>query len=29
MTNEIKELQTYLAGDMLHKAQFEYRKEQK
>ena len=29
MTNEVKELQVYLAGDMLHKAQFEYRKKQK
>lgn len=29
MTNEIKDKVCYLCGDMLHKAQFEYRKQQK
>ena len=29
MTNEIKDKVCYLCGDMLHKAQFDYRKQQK
>ena len=29
MTNEIKDKVCYICGDMLHKAQFDYRKQQK